>query len=133
LPVFEFVPKNTNCRILAVCAGRQKGQPKRSIGQGQLLRNFGLSGDCDTGPDSEQIILVSQGDWTELKNQNPSLIYGELGENLVVSLNLAPLPIGTRLRSGDALMELTRAEPPLYAARVILNGIVTEGDPIVVE
>lgn len=133
MSVFEFVPKNTNRRILAVCAGRQKGQPKRTIGQGQLLKNFGLSGDCDAGPDGDQLILLSQGDWDDLKTRTPSLVYGSMGENLVVSMNLSSLPLGTRLRSGDALMELTRAEPPLYAARVVLAGIVTEGDPIVVE
>jgi MOSC domain-containing protein YiiM len=133
LSIYNFTPKDPTTRVLAICAGRQKGQPKRNVGQGQLLKNFGLSGDCDTGPNSNQLLLVSLNDWTRQKDQKPDLVYGALGENLVVSLDLTHLPSGTRLRSGDALMELTQADPPFYAAKVILAGIVTEGDPIIIE
>jgi hypothetical protein len=59
--------------------------------------------------------------------------YGSRGENLVITLDLTGLPLGTRLRSQDALIELTGANSPLFTARVLLPGIVTEGDPIIIE
>lgn len=133
MSVIDFVPKKAAGKILAVCAGRVIGQPKRSVGQGQLLKNFGLSGDCDTGPGSTQLVLLSQ--TGPISPQGPKAAggYGSQGENLAITLDLSPFPPGTRLRSQDALIELTGRDPPLYTARVILPGIVTEGDPIVVE
>ncbi|MDR1083989.1 MAG: hypothetical protein LBP22_03810 [Deltaproteobacteria bacterium] len=131
--IFNFYPKDeTGGRILAVCAGRKIGEPKKSVGQAQLVRNFGLSGDCDAGPGS-QLYLLSQKDFLALKEINPALVYGASGENLAVTMDLTLLPPGTRLRSGDALLELTAVKSPLCGARVILAGIVTEGDPILVE
>jgi TatD DNase family protein len=119
--------------VAAVCAGRETGRPKKNIGQAQLLKNFGLSGDCDAGPAGPQLQLMSLGDFNLQKAELPHLLFGQLGENLVVTLDLAHLSPGTRLRAGDALLELSSASPPLYQAKVILPGIVTEGDTINVE
>jgi MOSC domain-containing protein YiiM len=131
--IFNFYSKDeADGRILAVCAGRKIGEPKKSVGQAQLVRNFGLSGDCEAEPGG-QLYLLSQKDFLALKRINPALIYGISGENLAVTMDLTPLPPGTRLRSGDALLELTTVKSPLYRARVILAGIVTEGDQILVE
>jgi MOSC domain-containing protein YiiM len=133
LKVLDFVPRKSQGHILAVCAGREKGQPKRNVGQGQLLKNFGLSGDCDTGPASTQLVLLCQGDQVLETAPKESLGYGSLGENLVITLDLTGLPLGTRLRSQDALIELTSAQAPLFTAKVLLPGIVTVGDPIIIE
>jgi hypothetical protein len=103
------------------------------VGQAQLAKNFGLSGDADTGPLSRQLALL---DLARLPAGAAGQPFGSLGENLVAEgLDLAALPPGTTLRIGDALLEL--AGPleggPLVAAKVRLGGIVTEGDQLVVE
>ena len=129
-------------RVVAVCAGRVRGGPKRSVGQGQLTKNFGLSGDADVGPDSRQVGLLDLRDAPE--GGGPP--WGASGENLVVEgLSLRDLPIGATLRIGDALLEISGpAEPApfsaerlapasIIAAKVRLAGIVTEGDQVEVE
>ncbi|MDR2387318.1 MAG: hypothetical protein LBE80_07030 [Deltaproteobacteria bacterium] len=131
MKVFDFVPRKSQGRILAVCAGRQKGQAKRNVGQGQLLKNFGLSGDCDTGPSSSQLVISCQDD--QALANGPVGGWGLRGENLVITLDLTGIPVGTRLRSQDALIELTGTKGPFFTARVLLPGIVTQGDPIIVE
>ncbi|MDR3205349.1 MAG: hypothetical protein LBV23_11530 [Deltaproteobacteria bacterium] len=132
--IIDFQPKKkTAGRLLAVLAGRAPGEPKRNVGQAQLVKNFGLSGDCDSGPKGRQLALLSQVDWQKSKEVHPDLSFGALGENLVVSLELAQLPKGARLRISDALIELTAYKAPLYEAKVVLAGIVTEGDPVVIE
>ena len=119
-------------RLLAVCAGRVRFGPKRPVGQAQLNKNFGVSGDADVGSDSRQVALLDLRDAPEGAG-NP---WGSLGENLVVEgLPLRDYPIGTTIRIGDALLELTGPETfgPLVTAKVRLAGIVTEGDQLVVE
>jgi hypothetical protein len=123
-------------RLLAVCAGRQKGGPKRSVGQAQLARGFGLSGDADAGPGGRQLALLDPAALDPGQAPGPGSSWGSLGENLVIEgLDLRALPPGTRLRIGDALVELTGPEPggPLVTARVRLAGIVTAGDQVAVE
>jgi MOSC domain-containing protein YiiM len=119
-------------RIVAVCAGSQKGAPKRNVGQAQLAKNFGLSGDCDAGPGGHQLALIQRSAYAA-DGDGPQK-YGALGENLVVEgIDLASLAPGSNLRSGDALMLLAGPDPaggPLFHAKVLLAGIVTEGDLI---
>jgi MOSC domain-containing protein YiiM len=66
----------------------------------------------------------------------PKAAWGSLGENLVVEgLPLRDYTLGTKIRIGDVLLELTGLEMvgPLVTAKVCLAGIVTEGDQLVVE
>lgn len=119
-------------RVVAVCVGRVRGGPKRSVGQAQLNKNFGLSGDADVGPDSRQVALLDVKD----APAGPKAAWGSLGENLVVEgLPLRDYTLGTKIRIGDVLLELTGLEMvgPLVTAKVCLAGIVTEGDQLVVE
>jgi MOSC domain-containing protein YiiM len=118
-------------RILAICAGDRSGRPKNEVGQGQLTKNLGLNGDADAL--KGRLYLLAERDFLGLKAKTPDLAYGSAGENLIVTLNLGDEAIGQRLRSGDALIELTRRAGPLYEAKVILNGIITVGDQIYLE
>ncbi|MDR2422007.1 MAG: hypothetical protein LBE01_01360 [Deltaproteobacteria bacterium] len=131
--IAKFYPKyEPPGRILAICAGDQAGGPKKDVGQGQLTRNLGLNGDADAL--KRVLWLLAEEDYLSLKAQNPVLAYGATGENLVVSLSLASLAPGRRLRSGDALIELgAREGPRLFRSKVVLDGIITVGDQIYAE
>ncbi|MDR0547888.1 MAG: hypothetical protein LBI10_00520 [Deltaproteobacteria bacterium] len=118
-------------RILAICAGDKAGHPKRDVGQGQVTANLGLNGDVEAL--NRRLFLLAEKDFLALKAANPALTYGASGENLVVSLDLADLAIGQRLRSGDALIELLGPNQGLILAKVILSGIITVGDQIYLE
>ncbi|MDR2442975.1 MAG: hypothetical protein LBE31_05585 [Deltaproteobacteria bacterium] len=121
-------------RIVAVCVGDVKGGPKRRVGQAQLVKNFGLSGDADSGALGRQVSLLSTGlKMAPVGEEQPP---GSKGENLAVSgLDLASIKPGTTLRCGDALLEFVGPieGTSLYQAKVRLAGIVTEGDQLVIE
>ncbi|MDR2456053.1 MAG: hypothetical protein LBE49_05600 [Deltaproteobacteria bacterium] len=120
-------------RIVAVCVGRLRGGPKRPVGQAQLAKNFGLSGDADTGPASRQVALLDVRDAPAGAVGPP---WGSMGENLVLEgLPLRDYPAGTKMRIGDALLELGGSAEggPMVCAKVLLAGIVTEGDQASIE
>jgi MOSC domain-containing protein YiiM len=122
--------------ITAVCVGDIKGGPKRRVGQAQLARNFGLSGDADAGPHGRQVTLMNQSDFLSMSANQEILRYGATGENLVIEgLNLRTVKPGSTLRCGDALLEFVGpiAGCPLFEAKARLAGIITEGDQILVE
>jgi hypothetical protein len=123
-------------RITAVCVGDVKGGPKRRVGQAHVAKNFGLSGDADTGPRSRQVALLDLAEFLSRSVHQPDLAYGHSGENLVVDgLDFRSLKPGATLRIGDALLEFVGpvAGSQLYQAKARLAGIVTEGDQIVIE
>ncbi|MDR1870422.1 MAG: hypothetical protein LBS60_00605 [Deltaproteobacteria bacterium] len=132
MAVLEFkLAEKKEGRILAVCAGDIPGAAKKDIGQGHLTRFLGLNGDADAL--QGHLYLLAESQFLAQKALKPDLTYGSLGENLVVSLEIAAFGPGARLRSGDALIELLEDLSPLYLAKVVLNGIVTVGDQIYLE
>ncbi|MDR0354726.1 MAG: hypothetical protein LBJ64_03190 [Deltaproteobacteria bacterium] len=123
-------------QIVAICVGDLKGGPKRRVGQAQLARNFGLSGDADAGAHGRQVALLDEADYLSERALDPNRSFGAAGENLVVSgLDLRALNKGATLRSGDALIEFVGpiAGGRLFEAKARLAGIITEGDQILVE
>ena len=92
---------------------------KRPVGQPVQVGRLGLVGDHiqDTknhgGPD-QAVYVYTQPDydhWAALLNQ--ALAPGSFGENLLISeLESAPVPIGTQLRVGEAVLEVTSARLP---------------------
>lgn len=101
----EF-PRGT---LLAVCRSERKGTLKVDQGAGRLIAEHGLEGDAHAGPGHRQVSLIG----IETIRRQAALGYpvgiGHFGENLTVEgLVLYELPVGTRLRIGEALLEVTQ-------------------------
>ena len=89
----------------------------------------------------------------EFKAKGAPIEDGAFGENLIVSgYDLKALPVGTRLRSGEVLLEVTQIGKKCHSGceiykimgdcimpregiftRVLHGGVLTEGDEIVIE
>ena len=79
------------------------GQPMREVASVDAVTGKGLAGDVSFGRTSRQILLVDQATLTEFDLQP-----GQIRENItMVGLELAGLTDGTRIRIGDATLEVT--------------------------
>ena len=135
-------------KIEAVCVSRTKGTAKQNIGQAILKEDYGLQGDAHAGSGHRQVSLLSAEKIEEFQKTEPEIRYGSFGENLVVSgIDPALLPIGTRLRCGTVLLEITQIGKECHSgctiarrtgtcimptngvfARVLTEGTIRTGD-----
>jgi MOSC domain-containing protein YiiM len=99
------------------------GLPKRAV-PGGLLTSQGLEGDRHAHPNihggpRKAILLVSLENIEALKARGYPLFPGALGENLTTrGLDYRKLPVGSRLRAGQALLEITQPRGPCAALLV---------------
>lgn len=138
---------------MAVCLSVAKGTPKEDLGRGTLVADHGLDGDAHAGGWHRQVSLLSNAKIEEFRALGAEVYYGAFGENLVVDgIDFRSLPVGTRLRCGEALLEITQIGKECHShcaiyksmgdcimpregvfARVIEGGIINTGDEMFVE
>lgn len=95
--------------IRAVCVSEEKGTPKRDVGRRMLVAGHGLVGDAHAGKWHRQVSLLSYDKIRAFNEAGGNVIDGDFGENLVVEgIDLAALPVGTNLRIGKTLLEVTQ-------------------------
>jgi TatD DNase family protein len=95
--------------VAAVCISKEKGVAKKDIGRGELVARHGLKGDAHAGDWHRQISLLSLQKIEAFRVKGAQAAFGAFGENLVVDgIDFASLPVGTKFRCGDALLEITQ-------------------------
>lgn len=95
--------------VTAVCISEKKGTRKTCVPSVMLVVDHGLENDAHAGPGHRQVSLLSLEKIDDFRSRGAIVSFGDFGENLVVSgIDFASLPIGTRLRVGDAQLELSQ-------------------------
>ena len=95
--------------LRAICISPAKGTAKHAVPRAELVINHGLAGDAHAGPWHRQVSLLDQSDIDTMLARGLDLEPGAFGENLIVTgLDLATVGAGSRLRVGDALLEVTQ-------------------------
>ena len=138
--------------VLAVCVSARKGVQKEAVESARVIENHGIEGDAHAGDWHRQISLLSAEKIEAFREKGADVAYGAFGENLVVSgIDFRTLPVGTRLRCGSILLEMTQIGKECHAhcaiyrqmgecimpregvfARVLAGGTVAPGDEMVV-
>lgn len=96
-------------KIMAVCISEKRGTQKKNIEKVRLIENFGLEGDAHGGNWHRQVSLLSYEKVRAFEEKGLSVEDGAFGENLLVEgFDFKTLPIGTRFRCGDVLLEMTQ-------------------------
>lgn len=96
-------------KIMAVCISEKRGTQKKNIEKVRLIENFGLEGDAHAGNWHRQVSLLSYEKVRAFEEKGISVEDGAFGENLLVEgFDFKTLPIGTRFRCGDVLLEMTQ-------------------------
>jgi len=140
-------------KITAICISREKGTPKSRIDKAELVAGHGIKGDAHAGVGHRQVSLISKEKIEEFISKGAQIEHGAFGENLVVSgIDFKTLPVGTILRAGGAVMEMTQigkectAPCQIYRrmgdcimpregvfAKVLKGGVIETGDEIFYE
>ena len=96
--------------IKAVCISEKKGQQKHPIESVHLRPEHGIDGDAHAGNWHRQVSLLGQESVDRLQEKiSIPLFPGAFAENILCEgIELYKLPIGTKLRIGSALCEVTQ-------------------------
>ena len=96
-------------KVVAVCISEKKGTMKFEVPEIQLKIKHGIVGDAHAGDWHRQVSLLGNESVEKMKKSFPDIPIGAFAENILTEgITLYELPIGTRLRVGEALLELTQ-------------------------
>jgi MOSC domain-containing protein YiiM len=96
--------------IKAVCISEKKGQQKHPVEEIRLVPHVGVPGDAHAGDWHRQVSLLGAESVAKLQERiSIRLFPGAFAENILCEgLCLYQLPIGTKLRVGTSLCEVTQ-------------------------
>lgn len=98
-----------NGTIAAICISEQKGEIKHPVPSAELRADHGIAGDAHAGPGHRQVSLLAAESIARVREQIPDLADGAFAENLVTrGVDLLAVRVGSRLRIGAALLEVTQ-------------------------
>ena len=98
-------------KILEVCVSDKKGVQKTPVEQIEMRPDWGIEGDAHAGNWHRQMSLLAQESVERLQQllTKIRLRPGDFGENIVTEgIVLYELPVGTKMRIGTALAEVTQ-------------------------
>lgn len=96
-------------KVIAVCTSPAKGTQKKDVGEGIFIEDFGIRGDAHAGKWHRQVSLLSYDKIQEFRDRGAEVDSGAFGENLVVrGIDFSSLPVGTRLRCNEVVLEMTQ-------------------------
>ncbi|AND85973.1 MOSC domain-containing protein [Clostridium tyrobutyricum] len=110
-------------KVLAVNISEKKGVVKHPIEKGYFKENYGLSGDAHAGNWHRQVSLLAQESIDKMKALGvKGLGSGKFAENLTTEgVILYELPVGTKIKVGEALMEVTQIGKECHKGCAIKN------------
>ncbi len=96
-------------RVIAICISKNKGTAKTEVPAATLKPDYGIEGDAHAGNWHRQVSLIALEKIEEFRKRGADVDFGAFGENIIVEgFDLSSLPVGTRFKIGDALLELTQ-------------------------
>ena len=102
--------------VVAVCISERKGTQKHEVPEIQLKIDHGIVGDAHAGNWHRQVSLLAQESVEKMKAVFPDIPVGAFAENILTEgLTLYTLPVGTRLRVGEVLLEVTQIGKECHA------------------
>ena len=100
---------NTRGQVLAVCTSQRKGIRKRDVGRVELRPDWGIVGDAHAADWHRQVSLLAWESIEKMRAVGLNVSEGSFAENITTEgMSLVDLPVGTRLRLGEALVEVTQ-------------------------
>ena len=96
-------------QVVSVNISEKKGTVKREVPEIQLKLRHGILGDAHAGDWHRQISLLAEESVDKMRSLLPGLEPGAFAENINTrGLELKTLPVGTRLRLGETVVEVTQ-------------------------
>ncbi len=137
-------------KVLATCISTEKGTQKKNVHTVKLIEDWGIENDAHAGKWHRQVSLLSNDRIEEFKARGAKVEQGAFGENLIVEgIDFKSLPIGTRFKCNDVILELTQIGKECHSgceiykimgdcimpregvfSKVICGGVISEGDEL---
>lgn len=97
-------------RVLEINISDKKGVVKTPISEGNFIVDFGLEGDAHGGDWHRQISLLGNESIDKMRREGvEDLEFGSFAENITTEgIVLYELPVGTKLKIGDTIQEVTQ-------------------------
>ena len=106
--------------VIEVCISDIKGVQKRAVDSITLRKKHGIEGDAHAGDWHRQVSLLGDESVDKLRHILPDLPPGAFAENILTrGITLYELPIGTRLRVGETVLEVTQIGKECHEACAI--------------
>lgn len=100
---------NGRGNVLAVNISEKRGEKKHNINKAYLRADHGIETDAHSGDWHRQVSLLSLSSFEKMRKMGAEVFYGDFAENITVEgLDVATLPIGTKLKIGEVLVEVTQ-------------------------
>ena len=95
--------------VVAICMSEARGTEKQPVDRAYFEVDWGLKGDAHAGNWHRQVSLLGAEKVEEFNRKGGNVTAGAFGENLLVDgLDFRSLPVGTLLRCGEVLLEMTQ-------------------------
>jgi MOSC domain-containing protein YiiM len=95
--------------VVAVCISEKKGEQKHEVPEIALKKEHGIIGDAHAGNWHRQISLLADESVDKVRAALPEIAHGAFAENILTEgITLYTLPVGTKLRVGETLLEVTQ-------------------------
>ena len=140
-------------KILAICTSPKRGTVKTEVPEATLTPEWGIETDAHGGNWHRQVSLLAYDKIEAFRARGAEVEDGAFGENLVVQgFDFSSLPIGTRFRCNDVVLEMTQIGKECHHGcaifqkmgdcimpregvftKVLHGGIIREGDEFVIE
>lgn len=139
--------------VVAVCISKRKGTQKHEVPEIQLKIDHGIVGDAHAGNWHRQVSLLADESVERMRQRFPDIPTGAFAENILTQgIALSMLPIGTKLRVGQVLLQVTQIGKECHAdcairrqvgdcvmpregifTKVLEEGSIRPGDEIMIE
>lgn len=140
-------------KVLAVCTSEVRGTQKTDVKSAVFQVDHGIVGDAHAGHWHRQVSLLSADKIEDFNQKGAGVLPGAFGENLVVAgFDFRTLPVGTLLRCGTVLLEITQIGKECHShcaiyqkmgdcimpregvfARVLESGTISVGEEMTIE
>lgn len=137
-------------RVTSVNISEKKGTMKHPVPEIRLKLRHGIVGDAHAGDWHRQISMLADESVDKMRARLPQLKAGAFAENInTMGIELKTLPVGTRLKIGDTVVEVTQIGKECHNdcaikkavgecvmptegifAVVVKEGTVRAGDPV---
>lgn len=102
--------------IESINVSEKKGMTKKPIESAEIKENHGIVGDAHAGDWHRQISMLASEEIENVRPSIPQIKYGDFAENITTKgIDLAKLPIGSKIFMGDCEFEVTQIGKECHA------------------
>lgn len=112
-------------KVVSINISDKKGMIKNPIYEGEFIENHGLKEDAHAGKWHRQVSLLAKESIDKMKAMGvEGLSFGKFAENITTEgIVLYTLPVGTKLRIGQTVHEITQIGKECHTGCAIKNKV----------